>query len=121
MDSENRYEDHQINHEALTYLPDSDERLKQYVFLTENNKESAGYLHISIDIDEKKMQLEHIYILQKHRSKLLSYTLIDSALEKLRKIEVKIESVHTTRTTPGGEKCFEYLKENLLKTKKYTS
>lgn len=109
VDSDNKQEDHQINHQALAYLPDSNDLFKQFIFTIEHNGEFAGYLHISICIEHMKLELEHIYVMHHKRNKLLSYRLIDNAVAELKESNISIFTVETTRTTSGGEKCFYYL------------
>lgn len=108
-DSDKKQEDHQINHQALSFLPDSNSFFKQFVFTTEYNGEFAGYLHISICLEKMWLELEHIYIVHNKRNKRLSYKLIDNAVIKLKELDISINTVTTTRTTRGGEKSFYYL------------
>ncbi len=116
VDTDNRQEDHQINHVALSFLPNSDFFFKQFIFTIKHNGNFAGYLHISINVELASLELEHIYILHRKRNKLLSYKLIDNACAKLKELNIQINTVTTSRTTIGGEKCFNYLKSKLLRT-----
>lgn len=119
VESEIKQEDHQINHIALSYLPDSCENYKQFIFIFYDNGSPIGYLHLSICIQNKRCDLEHIYVLHSKRSKKRALQLIDEAVSKIFELNIEIKNVHTTRLTSGGERCFNYLKARLINNSCY--